>query len=36
MTRKSGDRPDANLGLFDFGGRVEEHVREIRTDNRVQ
>jgi hypothetical protein len=25
MKRKSGDRPDANLGLFNFGGRVEEH-----------
>jgi hypothetical protein len=25
MKRKSGDRPDTNLGLFNFDGRVEEH-----------
>jgi hypothetical protein len=30
MKRKSGDRPDANLGLFNFDGRVEEHNRVIR------
>jgi hypothetical protein len=28
--RKSGDRPDANLGLFNFDGRVEEHDRVIQ------
>jgi hypothetical protein len=25
LKRKSGDRPDAKLGLFNFDGRVEEH-----------
>ena len=32
---KSGDRPDANLGLFNFDGRVEEHVHEIPAWDRV-
>jgi hypothetical protein len=31
MKRKSGDRPDANLGLFNFDGRVEEHDHGIQT-----
>jgi adenosylcobinamide kinase / adenosylcobinamide-phosphate guanylyltransferase len=35
MTRKSGDRPDANLGLFNFDGRVGEHEHEIHTGDRV-
>jgi adenosylcobinamide kinase / adenosylcobinamide-phosphate guanylyltransferase len=35
MTRKSGDRPDANLGLIHFDGRVEEHEHEIHTADRV-
>jgi hypothetical protein len=29
MKRKSGDRPDTILGLFNFDGRVEEHGRRI-------
>jgi hypothetical protein len=39
MKRKSGDRPDANLGLFNFDGRVEEHNHGFRlgiqTEDRV-
>ena len=35
MKRKSGDRPDANLGLFNFDGRVEEHDHGIPMDGRV-
>jgi hypothetical protein len=33
--RKSGDRPDANQGLFNFDGRVEEHVHAIHSADRV-
>jgi hypothetical protein len=28
--RKSGDRPDANLGYFNFDGKVEELTAEVR------
>jgi hypothetical protein len=35
MKRKSGDRPDANLGLFNFDGRVEEHDHGIPSEDRV-
>ncbi|HEY1656999.1 MAG TPA: hypothetical protein VGG14_01525 [Candidatus Sulfotelmatobacter sp.] len=35
MKRESGNRPDANLGLFNFDGRVEEHEREIHTADRT-
>jgi hypothetical protein len=29
LRRKSGDRPDTSLGLFNFDGRVEEHGYRI-------
>jgi hypothetical protein len=35
MKRESGDRPDANLGLFNFDGRVEEHEHKIHVSDRV-
>ena len=33
MKRESGNRPDANLGFFNFDGRVEEHEHGIRSAN---
>jgi hypothetical protein len=35
MKRKSGDRPDANPGLFNFDGRVEEYDHAISAEDRV-